>query len=314
MGAEGHVRRPFLKYFSRRLDVVDAARRLDAGEPVLVDSADGRHKLESAYDAVMLAALSDKRNQARDIPQAQMLRALALGLRKDDGLQQPGHFDLAAYEAYKRLQAREPVSVRCGQQHRQIGSLDELGGAYEWALSRFEMPFATSYERGEPVRYVAVPPESWQLINACIRLAFPHFVPNWYDAGYYDYLQASKAQTTLAVTDKGVVAMLQTQPGREGHDGEFYVAEVAVMPQAQGKKLGETMMTHLLDDMREKGYRSAYLHVEPDNVGAHHLYEKLGFKDGEYLPTYYFQKDPARVMELPALPSGLYLNHAQPLE
>ena len=48
----------------------------------------------------------------------------------------------------------------------------------------------------------------------------------------------------------------------------------------RGQGLARRLCTHLLEQARDEGARSAYLQVEGDNLAARGVYERLGFADG----------------------------------
>ena len=57
--------------------------------------------------------------------------------------------------------------------------------------------------------------------------------------------------------------------------GEVYV--VAIDPAAQGRGLGQTLVSWGLHMLRARGVEEVLLYVESDNAPAVHVYEKLGF-------------------------------------
>jgi len=60
-------------------------------------------------------------------------------------------------------------------------------------------------------------------------------------------------------------------------DGEADVQTVAVAPTAQGRGLGTTLLTALLDRAAEQGARRVTLEVRADNAPAIALYQRHGF-------------------------------------
>ncbi|MDR3149973.1 MAG: GNAT family N-acetyltransferase [Oscillospiraceae bacterium] len=69
-----------------------------------------------------------------------------------------------------------------------------------------------------------------------------------------------------------------------GGDADFAVSgkraclsALRVLPEYQGRGLAQSLITSILDVLREKGYTEATIGVEDDNTVARHIYSKLGF-------------------------------------
>ncbi|HSG24844.1 MAG TPA: GNAT family N-acetyltransferase [Anaerolineales bacterium] len=57
------------------------------------------------------------------------------------------------------------------------------------------------------------------------------------------------------------------------------IKRIYVRSNMRGFRLGEQILSRLLDDARSYGYDSVYLDTAPYMKAAHHLYEKFGFVD-----------------------------------
>ena len=68
---------------------------------------------------------------------------------------------------------------------------------------------------------------------------------------------------------------------------EGHITNIAVLPEYRGKKIGEQLMTKMLDIMRSKGVKKATLEVRVSNVVAQNMYRKLGFVNGGIRKGYY---------------------------
>jgi ribosomal protein S18 acetylase RimI-like enzyme len=78
-----------------------------------------------------------------------------------------------------------------------------------------------------------------------------------------------------------------------------HVCQVSVVPEAQGRGLGATLVTTALRAFRDQGLASATLSVTVANARAHRLYELLGFRVKKAFGAHAWSRPPARV-ELPA--------------
>lgn len=64
----------------------------------------------------------------------------------------------------------------------------------------------------------------------------------------------------------------------ETREGEYYLDSAAVLPEFRGRGIGRKIIEHGVEIARGKGLLPV-LACDPDNTGAHALYESLGFKD-----------------------------------
>ncbi|WP_062352589.1 ribosomal protein S18-alanine N-acetyltransferase [Bacillus kwashiorkori] len=68
---------------------------------------------------------------------------------------------------------------------------------------------------------------------------------------------------------------------------EAHITNIAVLPEYRGKKLGEQLLSYLLNLIKAKGAKSATLEVRVSNVVAQNLYRKYGFLNGGIRKGYY---------------------------
>lgn len=84
----------------------------------------------------------------------------------------------------------------------------------------------------------------------------------------------------------GIFYLLQVDGSWAGMGGVRFLREgvaelkrIYVRPAFRGQKLGEKLLTQLLDDARAFGYHELYLDSAPFMNAAQHVYRKLGFSD-----------------------------------
>ncbi len=58
-----------------------------------------------------------------------------------------------------------------------------------------------------------------------------------------------------------------------------YIWTLAVLPEYQGKRLGQCLMEAMMYEFRIRGASQVRLHVEHDNSRARKLYKRLGFQE-----------------------------------
>ena len=69
------------------------------------------------------------------------------------------------------------------------------------------------------------------------------------------------------------------------------VMNLAVDGGFRRRGIGERLLTHALDNMREKGLRMCQLQVRESSRSARALYEKVGMSVMRRLPRYYTDED-----------------------
>jgi ribosomal protein S18 acetylase RimI-like enzyme len=92
-----------------------------------------------------------------------------------------------------------------------------------------------------------------------------------------------------SVTGRLLGTVSTPQDGRTmspvAHDGELDFRLLAVAADARRRGVGEVLVEHVLELARRRGIRRVVLNTGPDMIGAHRLYERLGFErlhDREY--------------------------------
>ena len=73
---------------------------------------------------------------------------------------------------------------------------------------------------------------------------------------------------------------------------------LAVSPHFQGRKLGQLLLTHAIERLREKEIKTIVLEVRTDNAAAIKLYTKLGFAPCRLIENFYGPGIPASRMIL----------------
>lgn len=68
---------------------------------------------------------------------------------------------------------------------------------------------------------------------------------------------------------------------------EAHITNIAILPEYRGNKLGETLLTKVMEEARKLGAISMTLEVRVTNVVAQNLYRKLGFQNGAIRKKYY---------------------------
>jgi ribosomal-protein-alanine N-acetyltransferase len=82
-------------------------------------------------------------------------------------------------------------------------------------------------------------------------------------------------------------------------DSEIQVINLAVHPVNRGQRLGQILLSSMIDTGISKGLKSIWLEVRPSNLAARCLYDKLGFHEVGRRPLYYSEtNEDAIVMAL----------------
>jgi [ribosomal protein S18]-alanine N-acetyltransferase len=68
---------------------------------------------------------------------------------------------------------------------------------------------------------------------------------------------------------------------------EAHITNIAILPDFRGKKLGEMLLTKIMDEARKLGATTMTLEVRVTNKVAQNLYRKLGFQNGAVRKKYY---------------------------
>ena len=76
------------------------------------------------------------------------------------------------------------------------------------------------------------------------------------------------------------------------------VQTIAVVPGYEGRGIGSTLLTHLIDEARQRGAADVLLEVRADNPRAQQLYVRFGFEQIHVRPRYYRDGVDALIMRL----------------
>ena len=76
------------------------------------------------------------------------------------------------------------------------------------------------------------------------------------------------------------------------------VQTIAVVPDYEGRGIGSTLLTHLIDEARQRGAADVLLEVRADNPRAQQLYVRFGFEQIHVRPRYYRDGVDALIMRL----------------
>jgi [ribosomal protein S18]-alanine N-acetyltransferase len=68
---------------------------------------------------------------------------------------------------------------------------------------------------------------------------------------------------------------------------EGHITNIAILPEYRGRKLGEALLTNLIEAAKKLGAIKLTLEVRVTNYVAQALYRKLGFEDGAIRKRYY---------------------------
>jgi GNAT superfamily N-acetyltransferase len=71
----------------------------------------------------------------------------------------------------------------------------------------------------------------------------------------------------------GTVALMKME------DGIFELTKMAVIPEAQGKKIGQKLMEHTLNYAKDKGWKTLIIYSNRKLENAIYIYLKYGFKE-----------------------------------
>ncbi|NUT69857.1 ribosomal protein S18-alanine N-acetyltransferase [Pseudarthrobacter sp. C4D7] len=76
------------------------------------------------------------------------------------------------------------------------------------------------------------------------------------------------------------------------------VQTIAVVPGHEGRGIGSTLLTQLIDEARHRGAADVLLEVRADNPRAQQLYVRFGFEQIHVRPRYYRDGVDALIMRL----------------
>lgn len=110
------------------------------------------------------------------------------------------------------------------------------------------------------------------------------FTTPWSKEAFYNEMTKNQFAYYIVIEDQekvvgycGVWVVLD-----EGH-----ITNIAILPEYRGRKLGEKLMTKIMNLGRELGANKLTLEVRKTNYVAQKLYKKLGFEEGAIRKNYY---------------------------
>ena len=103
---------------------------------------------------------------------------------------------------------------------------------------------------------------------------------------------AGQSFSAVAEEDGRILGLYILHPNNEGRCGHIANASYAVDRSARGKGAGEALVSHCLETAAALGFRLMQFNaVVKSNLGAIHLYEKLGFVRIGEVPGGFLMKD-----------------------
>lgn len=102
----------------------------------------------------------------------------------------------------------------------------------------------------------------------------------------------SQSFTAVAEHDGDIVGLYILHPNNVGRCGHIANSSYAVKKSTRGLHIGQQLVSHSLDKGRELGFKILQFNaVVKTNLGAIHLYEKLGFVRLGTIPGGFLMKD-----------------------
>ena len=121
-------------------------------------------------------------------------------------------------------------------------------------------------------------------------IAFPQLQTLTLDAAR-DFF-AGQSFSAVAEEDGRILGLYILHPNNEGRCGHIANASYAVDRSARGKGAGRALVSHCLETAAALGFRLMQFNaVVKSNLGAIHLYEKLGFVRIGEVPGGFLMKD-----------------------
>jgi [ribosomal protein S18]-alanine N-acetyltransferase len=166
------------------------------------------------------------------------------------------------------------------------------------------------HDAGLPER-MTIEPMTTGDIPVVTRIERASFSTVWPSDAFYNELNTNKvAHYFVGRIDDRVVAYGGIWVILE----DSHVTTIAVDPAFRGKRLGEVMLLHLIDEAIERGAAWLTLEVRESNVVAQQLYRKYGFTTVTMRRGYYSDdNESAMVMWAGNLKSELYRNRIEVL-
>jgi ribosomal-protein-alanine N-acetyltransferase len=91
-------------------------------------------------------------------------------------------------------------------------------------------------------------------------------------------VESADTVTWIAEQDGKIAGFLIAEFGQQ-RDGLFaYIQTIEVLPEMRGRGVGNELLRRVENSARERNAGAIWLHVESQNAGAIHMYEKHGYK------------------------------------
>jgi ribosomal-protein-alanine N-acetyltransferase len=114
---------------------------------------------------------------------------------------------------------------------------------------------------------------------------------------YFNIVDPLSLHATIAMAGATPIGYVLLRISQK-NPAEANIDALAVVPEARGRKVGQTLMLHALDEAVDCGVEDCTLQVEETNNRAWHLYDKLGFHNEKLLRGYYGGRHDAIQMKL----------------
>jgi putative acetyltransferase len=93
----------------------------------------------------------------------------------------------------------------------------------------------------------------------------------------FDAYAGSKSVYYVALLDDQIIAGCGINPLQNVEKGICELQKMYMSPNARGKKIGKTLLSHCLGFAKKAGYNQCYLETFPNMTSAIALYKKNGF-------------------------------------
>ncbi|HLO12065.1 MAG TPA: ribosomal protein S18-alanine N-acetyltransferase [Pseudoneobacillus sp.] len=121
-------------------------------------------------------------------------------------------------------------------------------------------------------------------IDQIVNIEKLSFATPWSKEAFYNELYKNQFATYLVIEDGEKII---------GYCGvwivvdEAHITNIAVLPEYRGRKLGEALLSKVIQMAKELGAKSMTLEVRVTNIIAQNLYRKFGFENGGIRKGYY---------------------------
>ncbi|WGD37103.1 GNAT family N-acetyltransferase [Lysinibacter sp. HNR] len=147
--------------------------------------------------------------------------------------------------------------------------------------------YAVTARDGSPLTLRLVRPDEYEKLADFCEEAYAHDYPIGDEYRQVIRGVAARAQTSLvwvaerSETGEIVASVTTPHPGKNiselGRPGELDLRLLAVSPRTRGEGIGELLTRFVIDLARERGDSRVVLNSGATMLGAHRLYEKIGF-------------------------------------